>query len=446
MMSNNPFNNYIDDDRTILRPTPGGGRSSQFTSQPASLEHRSINNAGERLESIFTHTDFQNNALVSAASTLLALISQLRHTASHSDVNGLRNQIMDEIKRFEEAALKNNVSRDKTHAARYALCTFLDETVLNTPWGYTSIWGTQSLLVTFHQETFGGEKFFVILQNCTQQPGTHLDLLELLYFCLCLGFQGRYRGKSNGQSKLDEIREHTYQVLQRQRGDYEKTLSPSWQGIKNKHNQLRHLIPIWVIATVASMLLTAIFLGFLYRINIASSPIIAQLYQLKDSLNITPVTMTVPAPVPSPITPSPSRFAKLRTFLQPEVERGEVAILEQNGKTIIRILINGFFASASDRVMPSHYDLLQKIAVAVSDVSGHILIVGHTDNSPIFTARFPSNWDLSKARAAAVEKLLTENQAQKATLTIEGRGDSQPIVENDTKEHKAMNRRVEIIL
>jgi type VI secretion system protein ImpK len=96
--------------------------------------------------------------------------------------------------------------------------------------------------------------------------------------------------------------------------------------------------------------------------------------------------------------------------------------------------------------MTRYYPLLDKISQALAKVSDRILVVGHTDSSPIFSAKYPSNWDLSKARALSVVEVLTNNNKINATIVSEGRADTQPMVANDTPEHKAMNRRVEIIL
>jgi len=96
----------------------------------------------------------------------------------------------------------------------------------------------------------------------------------LLYLCLCLGFEGRYRVEDHGSSKLEEIRENAYQIIQRQRGDVERDLSLHWQGIKDKRNVLSKLIPFWVIGSVAAVLLMLSFLGFYYLINSASGPLL----------------------------------------------------------------------------------------------------------------------------------------------------------------------------
>ncbi|WP_206197454.1 type IVB secretion system protein IcmH/DotU, partial [Pseudomonas viridiflava] len=85
------------------------------------------------------------------------------------------------------------IEHDQMLAARYVLCTVLDEAVLTTAWGSSSNWSTMSLLSHFHQETFGGEKFFQLLERLGSNPARHLHLLELMYLCLALGLKGKYR-------------------------------------------------------------------------------------------------------------------------------------------------------------------------------------------------------------------------------------------------------------
>jgi type VI secretion system protein ImpK len=449
MSNDNPFgNSYIDDDKTILRPMPGGRKpqgsgSTPSTPPPTPPTQHSVSGISENLRDQIANAT--SNPITGAAISLLSMVAQLRNTASHPDVAGLRVSVIEEIKRFELKIKNQGVSSEQAQAARYALCTLLDETVLNTPWGCNSLWGTQSLLIFFHKEAWGGEKFFLILKNCMQQPGTHLDLLELLYFALCLGFEGRYRVEDRGATKLEEIRENAYQIIQRQRGDVERSLSLHWQGVKDKRNILANLIPFWVIGSVAAVLLMLSFLGFLYLINAASNPLLAKLYVLKDSFTVQPVVVAQAAPVIE--TPAaPALLDELNTFLKPEVDSGQVQLLKQNGKTVIRIMSKGLFASGSDKIMTQYYPLLEKISQALGTLSERITVVGHTDSSPIFSARFPSNWDLSKARASSVLELLMRNSKISAPIVSEGRADTQPMVANDSSEHKAMNRRVEIIL
>ena len=89
--------------------------------------------------------------------------------------------------------------------------------------------------------------------------------------------------------------------------------------------------------------------------------------------------------------------------------------------------------------------MLQRIAEALSEVSGPVLITGHSDNIPIRSVRYPSNWHLSQARAQGVLAVIA-NRVPGNRLRSEGRADAEPVAPNDTPANRARNRRVEITL
>ena len=95
---------------------------------------------------------------------------------------------------------------------------------------------------------------------------------------------------------------------------------------------------------------------------------------------------------------------------------------------------------------PSFTALLERIGQAVARVEGSVLVRGHTDNRPIRSARFPSNWHLSQARADAVAAALAPQLGARAQVKTEGSADSEPLMSNDTPDGRAQNRRVEIIV
>src|SRR5215469_6827485 len=137
-------------------------------------------------------SDFQSgvaNPLVRAANPLLQLTVQLRHSVSPpADVGRLREQAVAQVRSFEHHAQNVGVDTQTIMAARYVLCTMLDESVNNAPWGDMSGWAQKTLLVTFHGEAYGGAKFFQILDRLSVDFSRHLDLIELMYICLALGF------------------------------------------------------------------------------------------------------------------------------------------------------------------------------------------------------------------------------------------------------------------
>lgn len=132
------------------------------------------------------------------------------------------------------------------------------------------------MLSTFHQETSGGEKFFLILDKIRQQPAQNLELLELMFTCLSLGFEGKYRIMQNGHSQVESLRDDLYQTIRSCRGEYEHDLSPRWAGIRVKTTILRQ-VPIWVIAAFTAAVLVTIYAGFNYMLYQKMAPVVEQL-------------------------------------------------------------------------------------------------------------------------------------------------------------------------
>ena len=89
---------------------------------------------------------------------------------------------------------------------------------------------------------------------------------------------------------------------------------------------------------------------------------------------------------------------------------------------------------------------MAQIGKELNTVTGKVLVTGHTDNLPIHTLQFPSNWYLSKARADSVVKLLAAVSANPSRFISEGRADTEPVAPNTTPQGRAQNRRVDIIL
>jgi chemotaxis protein MotB len=140
-------------------------------------------------------------------------------------------------------------------------------------------------------------------------------------------------------------------------------------------------------------------------------------------------------------------YESLAASLDKEIRAGQVKLTELKGKLTVRLAEKVLFASGSATIGKEGRAALSKIAEAFRDVHGRIIRVeGHTDNVPIHTARFPSNWELSAARAIAVVRLLEEQKVDPALLGAAGYGEFQPVAPNDNPEGRAENRRIEISL
>lgn len=227
------------------------------------------------------------NFIVNAASTLLAVLVKLRNTVSHENVSALYSQLSQEIKQFEHRIKQEGARAEIALAARYCICSALDEAVLNTPWGAHSHWGQKTLLSAFHNETSGGEKFFLILDRMLQEPGQNVDMIELLYLLLSFGFEGKYRVVSNGKEQVDQLKDNLFRTVRSYRGDFEKELSPHWQGTGGKNSSLINYIPLWVIAACIGAVMLLTFSGFKVWLYKTATPVYESLEQIeaKDNLN-----------------------------------------------------------------------------------------------------------------------------------------------------------------
>jgi len=122
-----------------------------------------------------------------------------------------------------------------------------------------------------------------------------------------------------------------------------------------------------------------------------------------------------------------------------------VAVRDEIDRSVITIRGDGLFEPGSD-VIAHQYDwLLARVGDALTQVPGQVTVAGHTDNVPIRTLRFPSNWELSRARAESVKQLLA-TRVPMQRLRSDGRADTEPLVTNDTPQNRARNRRVDITL
>lgn len=141
------------------------------------------------------------------------------------------------------------------------------------------------------------------------------------------------------------------------------------------------------------------------------------------------------------------QHAELQKALQEQIDKGQVSLERQEKKIIIRIQEKGSFASGSARLDPAFHKVMDRISEVLATRPGKILVAGHTDNIPIRTGRFRSNWELSAARAVTVLHSLLRNKAiDEHRVLVEGLADTKPLESNDTPQGRAKNRRVELII
>ncbi len=423
----------FESDRTIIKPSAGRGArpAAEGAQAPAPVAATAAQASLPELQAVAGL-----NPILQAAAPLMALAPRLRAMARHPDPGALRVSLVDAVKRFETAVRAIGVPNQEVVAARYILCTLLDEAAASTPWGGSGAWASHSLLVQFHNESWGGEKVFQLLSRLAEDPAKNRNLLEFVYIALSLGFEGRYRVLDNGRAQLDSVRQRLQQMV-RQPG-VPRELSSQWQGVVPAARRLRDGIPIWVIAAGVAAMLLALFVVLRLSVNAQTDATFAALQALGAKAPAAPV-----APTPAqPATPPPPRLAVL---LASDIQAKTVAVRDLVDRSIVTLQGDGMFAPGSSDVQSGFKPLLARIGAALAKVPGGVLISGHTDSVPIRSLQFPSNWHLSKARALSVRDLLAA-QVAPARMTAEGRADTEPVDDNANASGRARNRRVEIAL
>lgn len=431
MSSPDPFAAF-ESERTIIKPKPRApGATGEFPAYVAPP------NASAHAADV-TPMDMGSaqilNPLVTAANTLLGLLSSLRSVRQAPNIPNLRASLTQAVQRFEADAQKIGLPNGHVVAARYMLCTALDEVVANTPWGAQAAWNKQSLLVQFHNETWGGEKVFQLLAKLSQDAVGNRNLLELMYCVIALGFEGRYRVIDNGRAQLDTVRQRLSEIVRKDRTPIEPDLSPHWRGQDMAKSRLTDGLPIWIVGAILALALALIYLAFRMSLNYRSDTTFAAVSTLRVP-NVQ-IVATVPTPAKNP---------RLTVFLQPEIKAGLVTVLEESDRSIIRLRGDSFFSSGKAEPTTQSLPVLERIGQALAQVKGGVQVVGHSDNQPIRSLRFPSNWHLSTARAEGVRDALAA-QVPLGRMRAVGKADAEPVSANDSAENRARNRRVDVIL
>lgn len=133
--------------------------------------------------------------------------------------------------------------------------------------------------------------------------------------------------------------------------------------------------------------------------------------------------------------------------LKAEIKDGKIEVETKGRKIVIRVKEQGSFASGSATLRPSFIPVMDKIRNVLKDMRGTFEVTGHTDDVPISTHRFRSNWELSSSRAVSVaHELMKTGEIDPTLFSVVGLGDTHPLVPNDTPENRARNRRVEIVV
>ena len=206
-------------------------------------------------------------------------------------------------------------------------------------------------------------------------------------------------------------------------------------------------VPVWVMAAVALAVIAGLFVWFSIGLNAASDELFARMQRCRRSRNA--ADRAAPRRCGRrPPPPEPARRTRSVTFLKPEIEQGLVTVDWQAAPSRSCASRNrGMFASGSATSTRASCRLLDRIGEALKAEPGTVEVIGYTDNQPIHTVQFPSNFQLSAARAEAARAIIVRALGDPgAARARRGAANADPMAPNATPEGREQNRRIEVVL
>ena len=390
------------------------------------------------------------NSLIAYANPIFSAVPQISAARTHPDPARLKETVQDLIEAFEAGANKSGSSDETVEGAVFALCCLADDVAAATPWGKE--WAGNGLLKEMRNQENGAQAFFELVVQAQKEPEKNADLLEFLYICMALGFQGRFRdGSAEGSAELGRIRAELHALVTRRRGRPD-ALSERWRPAKVPPDvrESGSARAPWRTIVAPAFALLLLFVGYKIAQRTSEAP-------ESPSTSVKPVAV---APAPSaatPVAPAPavasapvaaSLTAKemLEKELSTELKSGVLKLADKGSRTLVSIADERQFPFSQVEPSAAVKTIVERIASALDRVAGPVIVRGFADNVPVRPGVFASNVELSEARAKAVAGLLSARLAVPGRVTAEGAGENEPLAPNDSEDNRAKNRRIEILV
>ncbi len=389
-----------------------------------------------------------SNPLMAAAANLLILFGRLRSGVVEMQAVPLMEHVTREIADYEANAIQGGADPHEAAVGKYVLCGTADDIVQNLPGADRGVWIQYSMVARFFQKRDSGVGFFQEAEKAMQAPGQRFNLLELMLVCMSLGFEGQYRTLPNGAMELARIRAAIYETLRRVKPRPDEDISVNWTAVPMAGRRKWGSVPIWIVASIAAVMIVGAYATLSTLISRDGGQVALTLNGMHP--NVAKISLIRTSPTAQVFVPPPrdsTQLDRITTSLADQIADGSVTIGEKGDFIFIRVGNLLLFNSGSADVKPEFSDLAKHIADTMNGETGPVIVQGFTDGVQMSgRGRFKNNQELSEARATAVAEVLKSQLTNPDRVTVEGKGEADPIGDNATADGQALNRRVEILM
>lgn len=252
-------------------------------SAPKGAEHQNPAPSSESIPpSYAADPDFQlrggyKNLMLDAASPLFGLVIRLRTLDALPNIQQVHQQVRNQIENAREEMRQHGYEHAQMLAYSYGLCLFIDEAVMERPWGKTSCWSQEPLLSVFHDETWGGEKVFTVLSRLMQEPQRYRDVLEFMYFALCLGLKGKYAIAPRGEETLNALIRQLHGVIRELRGPAPETICDPYTNVAPSNFRMSRQWPWWSPLAGCTVAMAVAYGIYSYRLHLITTEVLESL-------------------------------------------------------------------------------------------------------------------------------------------------------------------------
>lgn len=207
-------------------------------------------------------------SLVDLCNEAFLLIFHINGGRDPGHPDQVRQEISLLFKDLDRRGKQYGHAEEDIKATRYALCSLVDETILNSRWEFKDQWADRPLQLEYFGEHMAGERFFDLLDRIRRKGAHKVEVLEVFCFALILGFQGKY--KLRGQDELGKLIHHIVREIEGHKGGM-SSLAPHWQIPDEPVERPRSVIPRWVWITCLASVLTVLFAFIVFKLWLNSS-------------------------------------------------------------------------------------------------------------------------------------------------------------------------------